>query len=296
MEAIQVFNYLNPRQFLLDAVNALQKKNALNSIRQIAMSMGISHTLLVMLLQGKRPIKIKHGMSFAKGFGLSSQERQYLQALIQFDLAQEPEEKQLCQLWLSELHPQKNIKTKVVEEFEMISNWIHMAILSISELKDFDSAPEVIARRLGARVTVNEVRAAIERLETLKLIEQTADGKFKSTYHRVTTADDVASAGARRYHKEVMGLAQKALDEVPLSKREFQSFSISIPHDKVSLAKEMIRKFRSQFAKAMGDEPGDEVYQFNLQFFQLTESPVRIGRTEDEGVDHNNKDKKEILL
>lgn len=296
MESISVFNYMSPRLFLLDKITALQKKNALNSIRQIALSMGISHTLLIMLLQGKRPIKVKHSLKVAQGLGLSTMERQYLQALIQFDLAQDPEEKQLCQLWLAELHPKKNVTTKIVDEFTTISNWIHMTLLAMSTLNHFDPTPEAIVRRLGNKITVNEVRAAIERLHSLKLIEWTADGKFKPTSQNLTTTDDVANSGVRRYHHQVLELAQKALQEVPLSQREFQSFSISIPKEKIILAKEMIRKFKTQFANAMGVENGDEVFQFNIQFFQLTESPIRKARTEDEGVDLSNHNVKENFL
>jgi uncharacterized protein (TIGR02147 family) len=283
-EAVNIYDYQSPRQFLLDRVNALQKSDPELSARALSRKMGFkSHALLLMLLHGKRPLRVKHAPLLARGLGLSSQERLFLQALIQFDNAEDIEEKQLCSLWLSDLHPEGRVKTRQIDEFEMISNWIHMAILSLCETSDFDPKPEAIARRLGKKVAAQEVRAAIERLKTLKLIEMNPDGSFHSTQNQVQTADDVASRGARKYHKEVMSLAADALEKVPLSRREFQSFAISIPDAKVSLAKELIRKFRSQFAKAMGVEPGDEVYQLSIQFFQLTESPARMVRTEDEG-------------
>ena len=142
----------------------------------------------------------------------------------------------------------------------------------------------MIAKRLGSRVTPNQVRAAIERLSALKLIRFSSDGKFTCTADRVTTADDVANLAARKYHKQVMELASVALDQVPLEKREFQSFSISIPNAKRSLAKELIRKFRTQFANAIGLTSGDEVYQMSIQLFQLTESPEQVVCPEDAGV------------
>jgi uncharacterized protein (TIGR02147 family) len=242
-----------------------------------------SHSLLLMLLQGKRPLRVKHASPLARGLELSSAERLYLQALIQFDSAQDLEEKQLCSLWLSDLHPTGLIRTRQLDEFEFISNWIHMAILSLTDSKDFDPAPEAIAKRLGHGVSSQEVRAAIERLKTLKLIEFDESGGFRPSQHQVTTADDVASLGVRKYHKQVMELAAEALETVPLTRREFQSFAISIPDAKVPLAKEMIRKFRSQFAKAMASEAGNDVFQFNVQFFQLTESPAGKIPIEDEG-------------
>lgn len=290
-----IYNYQNPRQFVLDRVNTLQKQDSSLSIRQLATKMGFkSHTLLVMLLQGKRPFRVKHGTSLAQGLGLSSQERLYLQALIQYDSAQDLEEKRLCQLWLSELHPERDVRTRQLDQFEVVSNWIHMAIISLSETYDFDPSPEAIARRLGNRASVNEVRAALERLKSLGLIVFDDKGRFKPNQNRITTPDDVRNAGVRRYHREVSALAQEAIERVPLECREFQAFSISIPHSKVSLAKELVRKFRSQFAKAIGLEPGHEVFQMNIQLFQLTENPTRMVRAEGEGVDTEWMNPKQI--
>jgi uncharacterized protein (TIGR02147 family) len=283
---INIFNYQNSRQYLVDQVKDLQRREPTLSIRVLAKRMGMkSHALLLLLLQGKRPLRVKHAAVLAKGFGLSSQERLYLQALIQFDSSEELEEKQLCQLWLADLNPGEPLKIRELEEYELVSNWLHMAILALSETRAFRASAEEIAKRFGKRTTIAEVRAAIERLKNMNLITVDDDGGFKPTYNRITTADDVANAGARKYHRSVMTFAEAALDESPLERREFQSFSIAVPDEKIALAKEMIRKFRSQFAKAMGDEAGDQVFQMNIQFFQLTESPVRMGRAEDEGVE-----------
>jgi uncharacterized protein (TIGR02147 family) len=281
-----IYDYESPRQFLLDRVNEMQKAEPALSIRALAQRCGdISHTLLIMLLQGKRPLHVKHATVLARGLKLTSAERIYFQALVQFDSAQDLEEKKLCSLWLADLHPTGAPRQRRLDEFELVSNWFHMAILAASEVEGFEASPEAIAKRFGHKLTATEVRSALERLASLKLIEYTADGKFRPTHNSITTADDVASAGARKYHKQVMSLAAEALEAAPLERREFQSMAISIPESKIGLAKDMIRKFRAQFENAMGGEKLDHVYQFNIQFFQLTENPARMGRTEGEGVD-----------
>lgn len=263
----------------------MQAKEPGLSVRLLATRMGMkSHALLLMLLQGKRPLRVKHASALSKGLELSSQERLYFQALIQLDNATDFEEKQLCNLWLSELHPAQPTRVKELEDFELVSNWLHMAILALSETEGADLTAEGIAQRFPKKTTVAEVRSAIECLKNKGLIESIDAIRFKPTYQRVTTADDIRNEGARKYHRSVMKLAEQALEAVPLNRREFQSFSIGIAEEKVPLAKEMIRKFRAQFVKAMGAEPGNEVYQCNIQFFQLTESPLRVDRTEDEGV------------
>jgi uncharacterized protein (TIGR02147 family) len=288
-----IYSYQSSRQFLLDQVNRWQNASGGDSIRNLAKRMKISHTLLVMLIQGKRPLRIKHAPALALGFGLSSSERIYLQALIQSENAKDLEEKQLCQLWLSELHPARSqINTRLIDEFELISNWVHMAILSLCEVKDFDPRPEAIAERLGGRVTSVEVRSAVERLKTLGLIRFEKNGRFVPTQSQVTTQDDVISQGARNYYKQVSDLAKEAVERQTLDQREFQGFAFAVSRHKIPLAKEMIRKFRAQFLKAMESDVTDEVYQMNIQMFQLTESPIRKNRTEDEGVDENRTKRK----
>lgn len=273
-----IYSYESARQFLLDTLAHAQSSDPGHSVRKWARDMGLpSHTLLVMLLQGKRPLRVKHASFLAKGLKLSFQEKLYLQALIQFESAETAEEKQLCSLWLADLNPGRDFKTRELEEWETISHWIHGAILAMSTLADCPQTPKGIASRLKGAVTAAEVSAALERLARLELIERDAvTGRLRPTCNRLTSRNDFASEGVRRYHKGVMELAARALEQVPLEQREFQAFSFAVRADRVALAKEMIRKFRSQLVQAVGadDDEGDEVYQMNLQFFQLTERPA----------------------
>src|SRR5437870_2736733 len=95
MNAASVFEYQNPRQFLLDSLATRQKVESGFSVRALARAMGISHSLLILLLQNKRPLRTKHAVSIAKGLGLTAAEQLYLQALIQFESAKSPEDRQV---------------------------------------------------------------------------------------------------------------------------------------------------------------------------------------------------------
>jgi uncharacterized protein (TIGR02147 family) len=293
MEKLNVFGYSGPRQFLLDTLAENQRKARDFSVRKWAKEMGLSHALLVMLLQGKRPLKVKHGAALAKGLSFTSQESLYFHALLQYDSAQDPEEKSLCSLWLSELNPGKDFKVKELESYLAISHWIYTALLAMTELREFSVDEENIAKRLGKKVTQNEVRAALERLMGLGLITRGSDGRVRSTFEKVTTKSDLKDAGVIKYHQSACDLAKEAIAALEPEKREFQSFSLCIDTEKMPLAKEMMRKFRAQLAKAVGSECGNEVYQANFQFFQLTESQPIPGK--DEGVDTEGV-KKSIAL
>jgi uncharacterized protein (TIGR02147 family) len=295
MHCSTIFNYSNPRQFMLDRLTERQRQEPGFSIRSWAREMDLkSHALLVMLLKGTRPLRVKHASFLAKGLKLTSQERLYFQALIQFDSAETPEEKELCSHWLNDINPGNDFRTKEVDQFTVISHWVHSFILAMGDTKSgIRDAADVYRRVKGKGVTLNEIRAAIERLLAMKLLKKHLDGRLKATAERVTTKDDVANIGARKYHRGVMKLADEALDSVPLLEREFQSGSIAVAAEKIPFAKEMIRKFRNQFEKALAAEPGDEVCQLNIQFFRLTESPSEIVPKEDEGADGESPNTKQ---
>jgi uncharacterized protein (TIGR02147 family) len=306
MDSVSVYQYSSARQYLLDSLSARQKENPRFSVRTWAKRMGLSsHALLVMLLQGKRALRVQHVTFLARGLPeLTSQQRLYFQALIQFEAAQTPEEKNLCSLWLADLHPGKAFRAVEVEQFLAISHWVHMAVLAMTDLQGAALTEERAIEILGKRSNASEVRGAVDRLKNLGLLKVRADGTLEAGADSVSTKDDVANAGARAYHKNVMTLAADALGQTPVERREFQACALAVPAAKVALAKEMIRKFRAQLATAMRSEPGDEVYQFNVQFFPLTESPkaqvVRDERTTQAGEDavvgmtrHNQKEREE---
>lgn len=285
METLSVFNYNQPRQFLLDSFNARKRANPAFSVRSWAKEMGVSsHALLVMLLQGKRPLRIKHASFLTKGLSLSAQETLYFQALIQLDSATTPEEKELCCVWLADLNPGKNFRIKEFDEFVSLSHWLYTALLAMTDLKNFTGDEAEVVQLLRGRVAASEVRSALQRLLDMKLLEREKSGRLKCTYKRVTSKNDIIDAGVRKYHRLSSELAIQAVEELPPEKREFQSFSLAVDKKKIPLAKELIRKFRAQFAKAVGSESGNEICQMNIQFFQLTENHA-IPDAKDEGVD-----------
>lgn len=267
-----MYDYENPRQYLLDALSARQAEDKNFSVRRWAQIMGLkSHSLLVMILQGKRKLRVQHVDFLAKGLGLTTVEEGFLKTLIQYDNAQTMEEKQLLSTFLNEMHPGENFEQKEIAEFKVVSNWVYMAIMAMTDLKDFRGTEEEIAERLKGRVSLTQVRAAIVRLMDLKLLEWNDQGNLEPTCNRLRTKDDVRDEGARQYIKQVSELAIKAVDEQELEDREFQSFTMAVSREKIPLAKEMIRRFRAQLSKAVSGN-GDYVYQTNIQFFQLTQS------------------------
>ena len=273
MKDICIYNYSDPRLFLLDTLAMKQKLNEAYSARKWAHDMGFkSHSLLLMLLQGKRSLRIQHCDFIQKGVNLDTNEFSYLQSLVQFQNAKTLKEKNLISNQLMDLNPGESFNSLKVSEFKIISDWVHMAIMAMTDLKDFKGTEEEVAVALKGKVSLSEIRSALVRLMDLKLLKWRLDGTICATCNRLSTTDDVSSEGAKEYHRQVLNLAISAIDEQSLEEREFQSFTMAVSQEKIPLAKEMIRKFRAKLSKAVSGE-GDYVYQTNIQFFQLTKNP-----------------------
>jgi len=285
-----VFQYESAKHFLQDWLTQKQSADRKYSVRRWADDVKLSHSLLIMILQGKRALKLKHVPFFSGALKLSQSERLYFQALVELNDARSMEEKSLLSTWLKDLNPDGHARFTEVQEFEVISSWIHMAILACCELEGFDGSSKFIQKKLARHASLNEVQSALLRLESVGLIQKSPSGKWEATYAHVVTRNDVSSEAVKKYHCEISELAKQAVMTQSLDEREFQSFTVGVHPDQIPMLKEMIRKFRTQVVQALSERPGSDVYNVNLQLFRLTESPAQ--KPEDAGVDtEKNKHK-----
>jgi uncharacterized protein (TIGR02147 family) len=284
-----IYYYKSASRFLLDCVVEKQKKDFNFSVRKWSKEKGFpSHSLLAMVLQGKRNLTLKQVPFFAKGLSLSTPEKIFFQGLIQVENAKTKEEKEWCELWLSELRPVSDsaLRVRELDEYASISDWIHPALLALSDTRASYADADTAHKKLKSKHTLTEIRVAIDRLTSLGLLQKDASGLFRATCLRMTTKDDVATRGVREYHKQCAALASEKIEEQNRNVRELQSLAIAIPSSKLPQAKELIRKFRAQFSAAMGSDNADQVYQLNLHFFRLTECPSEnTSLKENEGTD-----------
>ena len=259
---------------MLDYLTLRQKEDQKFSARKWSREMNLKgHSLLVMLLQGKRSLRTRHVDFLKTSLQLNKKEELFLKTLIQYENATDMKDKAHLAELLEEFHPEKNFESTLIDQFKIVSDWYYMAILAMTELKNFSGSEKEIFERFGGKLSSNEIRLALLRLKALGLLKSSPDGQLKATYKRITTANDLLNEGARIYHAQVMELAISAQEKLPLENREFQSFSMAVSEDKIPLIKEMIRNFRTKLSKAVSGN-GDHVYQVNIHFFQLTEGPV----------------------
>ena len=265
-----VYDYADPRSFLRDVLAAKQRQNPLFSIRAWSKQLGFRcHSSMVLFLNGKRKIRPEHLERLSKGLKLEAGENDYLRALVQFNCAANDTERSHYESQMRVLKPTRETSLLEVEKFKTVADWIHMAILEMTKLADFQSTAPWIAFRLGSKVPVRQVEEAIARLVKLGLLEW-KDDRLVKTNERLTTPKDRASESVREHHKQVLAQAIQAIDEQDIEERFVNSCTMTIDSKRLPEAKELMRRFRTEMAKLMEKSEGDETYQMSMQFFRLT--------------------------
>ncbi len=269
----KIFDYNNPIDFLNAWLKAAQAQNPRFSLRSWALQLGLGHVaMLSMVLNRKRrflpSLSSKISQHFLKVGKFNENEARYFDMLVLFTNASSNEESIFYEKILATLRPDQQFSTLTLDHFRVVSDWHHLAIVEMTELKDFNSDPQRISLRLGGNVNEGQVKEAIDRLIRVGLLERDGESlrKTKTFY---ATPTDVSNKAIRSFHSQMIGKAITALESQPVEERDITAHMMTISKEKLPVAKAMIRDFRRNLAQFLETSQGDAVYQVNIQLFNV---------------------------
>jgi uncharacterized protein (TIGR02147 family) len=239
---------------LRQAFVASQVKNPAYSLRSFAKRLAVSPSALSEILNGKRRVSAKLANRLADKLALPPEQRQELLAQLQPGATAKPS---------------PSFVELDVDQFAVMSEWYHFAILSLMETKDFVSDSAWIAARLN--IKVRDAAGAVERLIRLGMVKKGRGGKLALTQARFSTSDGVRNLSLQRYHAANLLLAQASLETDPVAERDFCATTMAIDPARLPEAKKMIRDFQDKmmdFLEAPGKQT--EVYNLCMQLFPLS--------------------------
>ncbi|MCB0367697.1 MAG: TIGR02147 family protein, partial [Bdellovibrionales bacterium] len=219
-------------------------------LRSFAAYLGVSPATLSQIISGKRGVSFKRLNMIMEKLGLTPKEQSRALRAIK-------------------RKKQENQKTTVLREdqFRLISDWHHYAILSLGELDDNQADPRWIAQRLN--IKVDEANEAIARLQRMGII-QISEGRFRQVADPLNTTSDIPSSSIRRYHKGILGLAQNRIDHIPVDRRHFTSITMAVNTSNLEEAKRITQEYKDDMANLLEEGSLDDVYQLSIQLFPLT--------------------------
>lgn len=225
-------------------------RNPAYSLRAYSKKLGISHSALSEILNGKRNVSKKLAQRLAQRLCLSPEQ---VDAML-FGKIQTPTSKQRRALELAADH------------FHIVSDWYYFAILSLCETKEFPGTSLFISDyfELDQRVA----QTILDRLVRLGLLKFER-GKYRATGKEYASSDGVGSVSVRKHHFQTLELAKASLEEDPLEERDFTSMTMAIDPKNIPEARKLIRKFRDDLSCLLEVGEKKEVYKLSLQLFSL---------------------------
>lgn len=268
-----LFTYLDYRKFLKDTFEEFKNTKRGFSHRSFArMADFSSSNYILLVMQGKRNLSGDGILKVARALKLKRAEAEFFEFLVRFNQAASDSERNFYYARISANRQYASAHMLEREQFDYYSKWYIPAIREMVLLKDFKEDPEWIARRLGSAITSKDAKSALELLLRIGLLVRNESGRLVQNEAHIASGDEVASLAMTNFQREMIERAAVSIEKTPEGKREIGSITFAVSKEKFAEAKRMMRDFRSRLAGFLTDEAAaDAVYQFNFQFFNLSE-------------------------
>lgn len=247
----------------------LQRKNPAFSLRAFALKLDISPSALSEIMAGKRKISKKMAIKLLDRMYLDPQEAEEIKQLFDGRTAQANATEADSKVLLQKYKKNINFLKLSSDQFNVISEWQHFAMLSLMETVDYVSDIEWMAQRLS--ISVNEAQKTLQRLIDLNLVIKKYN-RYIPTNESLISSDDVANQAVRKSHYEDLKLAEKVLDQCPVELRDFTAVTVAADKSKIQEAKQMIREFQDRLTQFLEDGKKEEVYKLTFYMYPLTQS------------------------
>jgi uncharacterized protein (TIGR02147 family) len=227
------------------------RKNPAYSLRAFAKYLEIDQSYLSKLLKGQRPITKNLVESIVPKLGIKQRNIEMLFTKKKVQMA--------------------DFALLTDDQFELLSEWQHFAIVELAKTKGFVFNSTKIAQRLGLHV--EEVRSSIARLERLGLIEIQGE-KVKVLLPTTTWSNTKRTSIARqKFQKAALNMAADAVENISFEKRDSGSITMAVSSERLPEFKEKLKQIRQELAayfQPKNSNDLDEVYQLVVSFYPLT--------------------------
>lgn len=249
-------------------LNQIKIKNPGFSLRAYAKKLELSPSALSEILNGKRKISGKMAARIIDRMNLSPEVSSPVLNLFEKNMKDlgfiEPEQKAD-----TATHPPAiDFLQLSSDQFNLIAEWQHFALLSLMETKNFKSDITWIARKLG--ITTQQTQSSLDRLMRLGFVFK-KNRKFVTNKRALISSDNVPNQAVRKSHYNDLVLAEKALDQTAVEDRDFTAITIAANKKNLPKARKLIREFQDKLTLCLEQGEKDEVMKFTFYLYPLTQ-------------------------
>ena len=257
-------------QILTEILSERKASNPSYSLRAFARDLGVSAPQLSNVMNGHRGLSPEVAKAISDMLSLDPRQKEIFTSSLKAKFSPSKAERVVAKTKLEDLTTDVETKYLDLDLFKVISNWYHFALIELIKISKKKTNPESwFAEKLG--IPEIEVSLSLGRLERLELIQKISKG-YQVNQDTVFAEKGAPTEAVKHFHRQLLEKSIQAMAFQGPQERYGYSAAMPIKVKSVDRAKNMIQKFRSDFAKEISDhEGGEEIYGLCLQFFRLTQ-------------------------
>ena len=277
---MNIYSYLDYRQFLRDRIDTLRRENDKLSIRELLRRVQCSSPSYYkeVVVDARKKMSLTTARRFAAFLRLSADETGYLLLLVQYNQAVSDVDRQhFYELLLRcRKKPAAENHFLKISEYGYMSEWHHTVIRELLPLLgDFGNRNGEerarLARLLRVNLTDRQIDEAITILEKLKFIRKNEDGNFEKSDSTIRI--EQKSPAAYRALCRFLDMGKSIIPATDSLYRLFKVAVLGMNRDTAAVIEKKINDLCQEIVSIAGTAEPDRLYAMNIQFFPLTRLP-----------------------
>lgn len=276
MDTNMVYAYSDFRVYLSDWFEAEKARRGKYTKADVSRALGLPNTRnYFSAVLGGKELSDTFLERMVALLALPNDEAKYFRALVRFQQANTPEEREeaLERLVVLNRSPRRVLEPDRMEYFR---HWWHGAIRALLDTGDYGDEPDRIAKSLVPSITPGQARDSLALLAGLGLIRRRGKGPWKPTDQAVSTPDNLRDELVLGLQMEQLDLVRKSLLRRKAPRRMVATNIVSVSADGFRHLLERMEKTRSELRSIVHKDslPAERVCQVVLALVPLTEEKV----------------------
>ena len=272
---LNIFEYQNYRTYLKDYYAEQKTLKKRFSYRYFSEKAGVnSASFLYYIIENKRNLTGSSILKISQAIGHSREEADYFENLVFFNQAKSINEKTHFYSKLIEIRRPIDIQNIEVDRYEYYARWYHSIVREVVTFLNFQDDFSKLGAFLIPPISAREAKESVFLLERLGFLEKDENGLYHQTSNLILgKPEPIHVFQIERFQREMLAMAMKAYENVPLRNRISTSTTLSVSSKTIELFKLRIREFQRDLMEiARMDDEQDLAIQITLNLFPVSHS------------------------